>query len=169
MHEFSTLPLTKPEQFDQSVADYDKLAKAAGAKTVLLENWALQGQQTLPKIEAAYASANQRVGARIVPLAQAWDTVNAHGAINLYRDGKHPTPIATYMAACLVYAAIYHQSPAGLPHDGIDTIPKYPGGTYAGVPQLWEFVNLDTIAGADNAKYVQSVAVDLANQLIGAK
>jgi len=168
LQEQSTFPLTDPDLFDASVAYFDEPAKAAGARTVLLENWAMQGEPTLPGLVAAYANANRNVNALIVPLAQAWDTVTSHSTINLYRDGKHPTPIATYMATCLVYGAIYHGLPDGLPHEGIDIIPKYPGGQYGGVPLQRQLIDLDKSAGADNVNYVQSVAVAVATQPVSA-
>jgi len=37
-------------------------------------------------------------------------------AIDLYyRDGSHPSPAGSYLAACAIYAAIFHSSPRDLP------------------------------------------------------
>ncbi len=161
LQDYSTEALKVPDVFDKSVADFDKLAKAAGAKTLLIENWALKGQSTLPGIEAAYTKAAQPVGGTLVPLALAWNAVNTKSTINLYRDTKHPTPIATFMAACVLFGTIYAQSPATLPHEGVMNVPRFANGKYGGVPNPRDFVNLDTVNPPADVKFVQSVAVDL--------
>jgi hypothetical protein len=46
----------------------------------------------------------------------AWAQVRERPELELYyTDGSHPSPAGSYLAACTLYATIFHQSPAGLP------------------------------------------------------
>ena len=55
--------------------------------------------------------------AKYVPVGNAFDYVEKnHPNINLYMDdNKHPSPNATYLAACVFYSMISGKSPVGLP------------------------------------------------------
>jgi hypothetical protein len=55
--------------------------------------------------------------ATYVPVGNAFDFVEKnHPEINLYMDdNKHPSPNATYLAACVFYSMITGESPVGLP------------------------------------------------------
>jgi hypothetical protein len=40
-------------------------------------------------------------------------------ALDLWQeDGSHPTQTGTYLAACVFYAVIFHESPEGLTYTG---------------------------------------------------
>lgn len=50
--------------------------------------------------------------AHVSPVGMAWQTVrNTHPEIDLYvDDGSHPTVAGTYLAACVFYCALFHES-----------------------------------------------------------
>jgi hypothetical protein len=65
-------------------------------------------------------SATQHVP--VAPVGWAWWTLLGQepGADLWQGDGSHPTTEGTYLAACVFYATIFHQSPVGLTdHDGL--------------------------------------------------
>jgi hypothetical protein len=59
-------------------------------------------------------------GAIVAPVGEAWKNVIAlNPAFDLYSaDESHPSVHGTYLAACVFYATIYRQSPAGLSYYG---------------------------------------------------
>ncbi|HUH97963.1 MAG TPA: DUF4886 domain-containing protein [Anaerolineales bacterium] len=100
--------------------------EAAGAKPLLFDTWAhrdgwpvngmpdyasMQG-----RIDDGYILMSQSFNVPLVPVGVAWHSVrNLYPQINLWQsDGSHPTEEGTYLAACVFYADIFRQSPAGL-------------------------------------------------------
>lgn len=56
----------------------------------------------------------------VVPVGSAWRlAVAEHPELTLWQnDGNHPTEQGTYLAACVFYEAIFHESPVGLRYRG---------------------------------------------------
>jgi len=53
--------------------------------------------------------------AAVAPVGVAWSTTLNQPHPGLWQDdGSHPTTAGTYLAACVFYATIFHQSPGGL-------------------------------------------------------
>ena len=54
--------------------------------------------------------------APVAPVGMAWEKALTHRPdLSLWRaDHVHATPQGTYLAACVLYAVIYGQSPVGL-------------------------------------------------------
>ena len=71
------------------------------------------------EIDGGYLAIGQEIGVAIAPVGIAWATVVSRTARpGLWQDdGSHPTIAGTYLAACVFYSAIFHQSPVGLPYD----------------------------------------------------
>jgi hypothetical protein len=115
-----------------------------GAIPVFYLAWA---RKATPEDQAAlnyaYISAAKENGARIAPVGIAWAQARQQQpALELYyTDGSHPSPAGSYLAGCVIYAALFHRSPVGLP------------GKVSGIP-----VNLNT-ARAEPEK--SAVLVDL--------
>ena len=65
----------------------------------------------------AYIHAAKKTGAIVAPVGLAWQQVRQQSPpIDLYyQDGSHPSRADSYLAACVMYAAIFHQSPVDLP------------------------------------------------------
>lgn len=67
------------------------------------------------------AATAEHVG--IAPVGDAWAAaMSGRATADLWQaDGSHPTTAGTYLAACVFYAAIFHQSPEGVTYtDGLD-------------------------------------------------
>jgi hypothetical protein len=75
------------------------------------------------EIERGYLGIAQELDVPVAPVGYAW--LIAHGQdaqLDLWQaDGSHPTEQGTYLAACVFYAAIFQQSPAGLKY--LDRLP----------------------------------------------
>jgi hypothetical protein len=71
-------------------------------------------------INDGYLEVSRDLNIAIAPVGFAWQAVQSkEPQINLWQaDGSHPSPSGTYLAACVFYAAIFHESPAGLDYYG---------------------------------------------------
>src|SRR5690349_10734060 len=89
-----------------------------GATPVFYLTWS---RRTTPEDQAAlnyaYIHAAKTTHSVVAPVGLAWARVReTDPKIDLYyRDGSHPSPAGSYLAACALYAAIFHKSPANLP------------------------------------------------------
>jgi len=78
-------------------------------------------RERLPQDQAfisdAYLRAARETKSSVAPVGVAWERVRRiFPSIELYdSDGSHPSPAGTYLAACVIYATLFHQSPEGLP------------------------------------------------------
>ncbi len=100
--------------------------KAAGATPVFFMTWAHQAgwpENGLPdylsmqrQIDSAYVTIAQQLAVPAAPVGFAWSRAHrADPALTLWAsDGSHPATAGTYLAACVFYAVIFHQSPNGL-------------------------------------------------------
>ncbi len=92
--------------------------RKAGATPILYLTWA---RKATPEDQAAlsyaYMHAAKDVGAKVAPVGIAWERVRKQlPSLELFHaDGSHPSPAGSYLAACTFYAAIFHESPVGLP------------------------------------------------------
>lgn len=98
----------------------------AGAQPLFYETWGhrdgwpaagfpdYQSMQTA--IDAAYEFIAHEQNAALAPVGRAWnEIVNDDPNPGLWQsDGSHPTAKGTYLAACVLYAAIFGASPVGL-------------------------------------------------------
>jgi hypothetical protein len=89
-----------------------------GGRPVLLLPWA---RKATPEDQAAltyaFMHAGRESGGIVAPVGLAWQQVREQKpAMELYqKDGSHPSSAGSYLAACVIYATLFHQSPAGLP------------------------------------------------------
>ena len=66
-------------------------------------------------IDDGYLAIAAEEQAAVAPVGVAWSSVMSQPHPALWQDdGSHPTTAGTYLAACVFYATIYHQSPRGL-------------------------------------------------------
>jgi hypothetical protein len=107
--------------------------RASGAQPLLFMTWGHQngdaqfGLATYSDMQAqlstGYMGIAQELNVPVVPVGTAWlRGVTQAKPLNLWQsDGSHPTEQGTYLAACVFYAAIFHQTPLGLGYlAGID-------------------------------------------------
>jgi hypothetical protein len=67
-------------------------------------------------IDKGYLNLGQELKVQMSPVGPAWlATWKQDPQLNLWQeDGSHPNEKGTYLAACVFYAVIYHESPERL-------------------------------------------------------
>ena len=109
-------------------------AKGKAGAVVMYEHWARRDgdRQNRPedthaaqaaRLQASFDRLTREHGLTSAPVGRVWEKVlREHPEINLYQpDGSHPSPAGAYLAACVLYATVYGESPAGLPAtNGVD-------------------------------------------------
>ena len=62
-----------------------------------------------------YLKAGNRNGILVIPVGLAFDEINRnYPSIDLYTsDKRHPSREGTYLAACVIFASIFKESPIG--------------------------------------------------------
>jgi len=103
---------------------------AVGAAPMFFMTWAHQDGEpsvglpgyapTQQAIDNAYLTIAHELRAPVAPVGYTWYLVRQdHPEIEMWQsDGSHPTSAGTYLAACVFYAAVFRQSPAGLGFHG---------------------------------------------------
>ena len=103
--------------------------RAVNATPILLETWAhrdglpgdgLDYAAMQVAVDDSYEGLGQDLGVMVVPAGQAWAAMlRVDPAITLWQDdGSHPSPAGTYLAACVLYARLFHASPVGISDTG---------------------------------------------------
>src|SRR5438034_398363 len=117
LQEQSTLPVKNAARMHENVRLFDKVIRAAGAKTALYMTWARQhAPETQRAITDAYTSIGREIGATVVPVGIAWQKYLAkHKSPVLHdKDKSHPTLAGSYLAACVFLAVLFGESPTGI-------------------------------------------------------
>ena len=96
------------------------------SSAMLMQTWAHQGgwpDQGMPdfesmqaEIDTGYQEISSIFRIPVVPVGDAWFTEwKRNPQVKLWQnDGIHPTEQGTYLAACVFYAALFHETPLGL-------------------------------------------------------
>jgi hypothetical protein len=118
LQEQSTLPIKNPHRMHENVRLFDEEIKRAGSRTALYLTWARRAAALAAQeqITEAYLTIGKELGATVVPVGVARQAVlGEHDCPLLHdRDGSHPTPAGSYLAACAFVAALLGQNPVGL-------------------------------------------------------
>lgn len=133
LQEQSALPII-PGERDQSVVPaalkLDGAIREQGAETVLFLTWAYRdgypqgGHDGYEAMQAAlrdsYVGIAGELGASLAPVGAAWQqALEQDPELSLWEpDGIHPNAEGSYLAAAVFYAALFDESPAGLPYTG---------------------------------------------------
>jgi hypothetical protein len=116
LQEQSTLPVKNAARMHENVRLFDGVIRASGAKTALYLTWARRHTpEAQQAITDAYTAIARETGAAVVPAGVAWQKfLAAHDRPVLHdRDGSHPTPAGSYLAACVFLAVLFGRSPIG--------------------------------------------------------
>jgi hypothetical protein len=116
LQEQSTLPVKNAARMHENVRLFDEAIRASGAKTALYLTWArLHTPAAQRLITDAYTAIGRELNATVVPVGVAWERVLAdRGAPVLHeKDGSHPTPAGSYLAACVFLATLLGANPVG--------------------------------------------------------
>jgi hypothetical protein len=108
--------------------------RKTGAISVFYLTWARKASpQDQAALNSAYVRAAKANDARVAPVGIAWARVRREDpTIDLFLpDGSHPSPAGSYLAACTFYAALFNESPVGMPA----TIDGAPVNPETGVPE----------------------------------
>ena len=135
-HSNEPVSAKKQALFASSLSDAISLLKEKKILPILFMTWEYEGDANMgKKLAAAYTDAAKTHQVPVVPVGLAFaNAQNKHPSINLYvpdvlgvktvnevptltyrKELKHPSEAGTYLAACVFYAALYQQSPEGLP------------------------------------------------------
>lgn len=117
LQEQSTLPITNSKEMYKYASLFDAKIKRVNSQTVFYLTWAKQNQpETQQILTDAYMSIAKELNAKVAPVGIAWQKVQeANVKLNLYScDQSHPSPIGSYVAACVFYTTFYENSPIGL-------------------------------------------------------
>ncbi|MDZ8106927.1 MAG: hypothetical protein RM338_15085 [Nostoc sp. DedQUE12a] len=117
LQEQSTLPITNPQEMYQYASLFDAEIKRVNSQTVFYLTWARQNQpETQQILTDSYTNIAKQLNAKVAPVGIVWQKVQqANPKLNLYTsDGSHPSPIGSYVAACVFYTTFYENSSVGL-------------------------------------------------------
>lgn len=136
LQEQSALPRTNIETFRANVkqwVDYIReYCPNPNAIIILPMNWAYSGDwgnftDYNQKFHDNYLDIARDLGVTICPVAMAYQAIyDAEGSEStqtLYSDDRHPTPKATYLAACMEYSLIYGENATSITHT-ISDVPE---------------------------------------------
>ena len=95
------------------------------AQTVFFMTWARQKKpQMIKPLSAAYTKIAKDLKEQAAPVGLAWSmSLKKNPKLILHtKDGSHPNKYGTYLAACVFYATLTKQNPAGLSNAKIKEI-----------------------------------------------
>lgn len=121
LQDYSVRPAVAADAAVDTFVRFDREARAAGARSIVFENWTRAGRSAdAPLLAETYRRVREQTGAAGAPVGEAWRrTRQRHPEIRLLVDDRHPTPAGTYLAACVLYQVIYGKPvppDAPLPH-----------------------------------------------------
>ena len=118
LQEQSTLPLKNRAKMHEYVTKFVEQIQERGAEPVLYMTWARQNAwERQDELADAYTSIGRKLKAIVVPVGVAWQKAfeRIPELVLHDKDGSHPTPLGTYLAACVFYATLFDANPAELP------------------------------------------------------
>jgi len=117
LQDFSRKPVTDPEESLRYYSLFDGEARSTGAKTIVFENWTRKGMDDeFGLLTSTYRRIESQTHATPAPIGTAVRNCKAkHPNIPMLVDDRHPTKEASYLAACVLYDAIYRKKSSNLP------------------------------------------------------
>lgn len=119
LQDHSTWPVLEAD----STLYYGKLlaeaAQRRGARIYLYLTWARENNPLMQQhLDETYSALAKATGATIVPVGKAWQlALQQRPGIRLFEpDGSHPSPLGSYLSACVFFGILTGESPLGLPH-----------------------------------------------------
>ncbi len=102
--------------FEQAARQLDGIIRSSGSRTAFFMTWAYKAApQMIGPLSDAYTGVGSELGALVVPVGLAFARAGwSNPTMELYAgDGKHPSLLGTYLAACVFFATFYEKSPVG--------------------------------------------------------
>jgi hypothetical protein len=106
LQEQSMLPIISPEKMFRAARELDAEVRKVNAKTLLYLTWARRSEAAKQAtLDHAYGTLGKELGALVAPVGPAWQAaLIASPDLALYvNDGSHPTPLGSFLAACVIY------------------------------------------------------------------
>lgn len=118
LQEQSQTPVMFTHAFREGALALDRQIRAGGARTALLMTWerpdSVRQGVTTANLAAAYKGVGSEVGATVAPAGLAFArALRERPELALAIEDGHPTPQGTYLAACVLYGALFGTSPVG--------------------------------------------------------
>jgi hypothetical protein len=116
LQEQSTLPVKNAARMHENVRLFDGMIRSSGARTALYMTWARRGAtQSQQAITDAYTTIGEELGASVVPVGLAWESLlrEDDGPVLHDRDDSHPTLEGSYLAALVFLAVLFNEDPLG--------------------------------------------------------
>lgn len=98
---------------------FGKEIQAKGARVYLYMTWAREFDPYMQsEITNKYTELAEKINAVVVPVGLAWQRARTlRPNLPLYdADQSHPSPLGTYLNACVFYGVLTQKSPIGLPN-----------------------------------------------------
>lgn len=108
----------RKDAFEKFAKQHSYDLRCFGIQPLLMMTWARKNQ---PEMTAQLAEATTKVGnegnAMVIPVGLAFvEAIKLDPKLELFRDDQtHPSPEGTYLAGCVTFATMFHQSPVDLP------------------------------------------------------
>lgn len=116
LQEQSTRPFKNREAMFGAARSFHAEIAKTGAKTLLYETWAAKAApDEQAKLTDAYETLGRELGATVVPAGEAWKRGIAAGLELHGSDGRHPSRLGSYLAACVFARTISGQAIVGAP------------------------------------------------------
>ena len=121
--EIPSLPPTeRHELMDGAATDLVWRARSSGARTWLFVTWGYRGgdrgrvdgdsyEAMQARLDQGYRDVAAETGSLVVPVGDAWEEAKRlRPRLELWAgDGKHPTKLGSYLAACVFYEFLTHR------------------------------------------------------------
>ncbi len=122
INDHSTYPLNNVDTCSKYINLFTNYINKYNGKTFVYGTWEYPYLKKISSLKPSNTmqildSLSKLNNAKYVPVGNAFEYVEKnHPHINLFMDdNKHPSPNATYLAACVFYSMISGKSPVGLP------------------------------------------------------
>lgn len=122
LQEQSRRPVDETDLMYRFAVLLDQEVRKMGARTVLYLTWRWQDHTYEQRcLDDAYFGLGLRLGAKVAPVGPAWQRAReADPDMVLYsQDRYHPSPAGSYLAACVLYAALTGEEPSDEPTAGV--------------------------------------------------
>ena len=119
LQDHSLRALKAPQSLHQYGKLFQQLNQQHGAKTLFYMTWARAHKpEMLATIEQQYSQLAKDTNSELIPVGKVWRKVQTmRPDLDLYHpDKSHPSPLGSYLTACIFYTELSDTSPLGLPN-----------------------------------------------------
>jgi hypothetical protein len=121
--------ITNPDDFMKYGRLLAEEVKKKNARLVFYETWPFNGKEPgkpqpeiLQKLNKVYFDLARETGGTVSPVGMAFEIAKTkkpdfNKTIHYGGNDEHPSPVGSYLIACVHFATIYDRSPVGLPED----------------------------------------------------